>query len=298
MGQGLLTPRARPVTIPDLAEREPLLRRQRRRRARGAGSALRRVLLSAGVTLVVAALAGLGWLGVHWVFRTPLLAVRSVEVRGLEQLGEAEIVDAAGIRPGTNLLALDPTVIRARLEALPRVERARVVRRLPDRVTLLIQERKPYALANADGLFWLDREGRVLGREPHPVSPRLPILSGLALPPPGSGTAVPDRVETGLMLLRIVQRMGGRMVAGVAEIELGRPEGPVLYTQEGVEVRIGTEEWAERLARLDALLASLEERGERVESIDLRFRDLVVMRPRGAAPGGGADARPGASEGR
>lgn len=294
MGQGILTPRARPGSIPDLAERERLLRRQRRPRA--AGTALRRVLLAAGVTLAVIVLLGLGWLGVQWAVRTPWLAVRSLEVLGLGRLGEREIVEAAGIRPGTNLLALDPAVIQARLEALPQVERARVVRRLPDRIALLIQERDPYALANADGLFWLDPEGRVLGPERSAVSPRLPILSGLALPPPGTDAAVPDRVESGLRLLRIIQRLGGRLAARVAEIELGRPEGPVLYTQEGIEVRIGTEEWAERLARLDALLASLEERNERVESIDLRFRDLVVMRPRGAPPDGRTGPRPGREE--
>lgn len=298
MVQRILTPRARPTPIGDLAEREPLLARQRRRR-RATGrppGALYRAALSAGLVLAVAALGALAWFGVQWLLTTPRLGVAAVEVLGLRRLPEAAIVDAAAIRPGTNLLAFDLMAVQSRLEALPQVRSARVIRRFPDRVTLLVREREPYALANVGGLYWLDAEGQVLGPAPHPRPPRLPILTGIVLPPPGSGEEVPDRVETGLALLRTLSRVGGRLVPRISEIDLGRPEGPVFYTAEGVEVRLGTEAWEERLGRLDALLQGLDERGEAVASIDLRFRDLVVMRPRGAAPDGRANARPGREE--
>ncbi len=59
----------------------------------------------------------------------------------------------------------------------------------------------------------------------------------------------------------------------------------MLYLTDGVAVWLGGEGWDARLARLDAVLGGLEEQGEAVESIDLRFRDLVVLRPRGAAAG-------------
>ena len=271
------TPRARSAAMRDLAERQPLLARQRRR-PRDGRSTRRAALLGLGLTLATASAGALAWWGSQWLRSTPLLAVRSIEVLGHERLVEAALVEAAAIPPGTNLLALDPIAVRERLEALPGVRHARVVRQFPGRVALLVQEREPYVLANADGLFWLDAEGRVLGPEPHPLPPHLPILTGVTLPAEPAASA-PDRVQTGLALLRILSRVGGRLVPRVSEIDLGRSEGPVLYTTEGVEVRIGVEAWEERLARLDALLAGLEERGERVASIDLRFRDLVVMTP-------------------
>jgi hypothetical protein len=54
----------------------------------------------------------------------------------------------------------------------------------------------------------------------------------------------------------------------------------VLYLVDGIEVRLGSEAWADRLARLDGVLGELDARGERVAAVDLRFRDQVVLTPR------------------
>jgi cell division septal protein FtsQ len=61
---------------------------------------------------------------------------------------------------------------------------------------------------------------------------------------------------------------------------MSRAEGPVLYTVDGVEVRLGSEEWEERLARLEGVLAQVATQD--VQGVDLRFRDQVVLR-RGSA---------------
>jgi cell division septal protein FtsQ len=58
---------------------------------------------------------------------------------------------------------------------------------------------------------------------------------------------------------------------------MSRGDGPVLYTVDGVEVRLGPEEWEERLARLEGVLAQIARDSEAVRAIDLRFRDQVVL---------------------
>ena len=55
-----------------------------------------------------------------------------------------------------------------------------------------------------------------------------------------------------------------------------RTDGPVLYTVDGVEVRLGTEEWDERLARLEGVLAQVATQD--VNGVDLRFKDQVVLK--------------------
>ena len=60
---------------------------------------------------------------------------------------------------------------------------------------------------------------------------------------------------------------------------MSRAEGPVLYTVDGVEVRLGAEQWDERLARLEGVLAQVAT--EDVNGVDLRFADQVVLK-RGA----------------
>ncbi|MBI3458634.1 MAG: FtsQ-type POTRA domain-containing protein [Candidatus Rokubacteria bacterium] len=288
----LLVPRARPGRAVDVATREAFIASQRhparrRRRLRR----VRRVLGTvAGLGLGLAALGVVMAVVAHALRTTPLLGVRQVEVVGARRVPEAVVLAAAAIAPDANLLALDVEGIVDRVEALPDVHRARVVRELPSRVTVVIEERAPYALVNggdaAGRLLWVDVDGYLAGRDPHPAPPSLPILSGVERPADGPDHPVGDRLHAGLALLRAVQRVGGRVAGRISEIDLARPGGPVLYTIDGIEVWVGSEGWDERLARLDGVLGELDDRGERVESVDLRFRDLVVLSPRASTSRG------------
>ncbi|MGH7321509.1 MAG: cell division protein FtsQ/DivIB [Candidatus Rokuibacteriota bacterium] len=279
----LLGPRARPGPPRDVATRGALIARQRHSARRLARRCLRAV---GGTLIVVLGLAAAGLAGVaavHGLRTASWFAVREVEVIGARRLSEALVRDAAGIAPGTNLFAVDPETVEDRVEALAGVKSVRVVRRLPDRLAVVLHERDPYALVNApgaDALYWIDPAGHLVGREPHPGAPPLPILSGVELPGSQADTPVSDRLRVGLALLRAIQRTGDRAAGRISEIDLDQPEGPILYTVDGVAVRVGQGAWAERLARLEGVLGDLEERGERVEWIDLRFRDQVVLRPR------------------
>jgi cell division protein FtsQ len=269
----------------------------RRRRVRRTLRALAGALL-AGAGL--AAVGTAGALAADWLTTAPALAVAVVDVVGGRRLGEAAVLEAAGIAPGTNLFAIEPDRVAHRVAALGGVRGVHVTRRLPNRVTLALDEREPYALVNPagpgkpSGLFWIDAEGQLVGPARRPEPPPLPVLSGVEVPAPGPAAPISDRLRMGLALLRAIQRTGDRAAGRISEIEVGRAEGPVLYTLDGTVVRIGPEPWDERLGRLEGVLDDLQTRGERAESIDLRFRDQVVLRPR-AVPLPAAAGRPGMS---
>jgi cell division protein FtsQ len=262
----------------DLASRAQLMGRQRSR-PRRVSRPLRVLVrgLALGVTLTGLGVAAfVAW---DWVLRTPLLATRTVEVTGVRRLDEGAVLAAAGIEPGTNLFALDVLAAEGRVAALPGVRRAHVVRHLPDRVTVLVEEREPHALVNAGELHWVDAEGYLVATDARPGSTGLPILTGVGAPAPGADVPS-ESLRAGLALLHVLERTSGRLAARVSEVDLSRPHGPVLYLVDGIEVRLGSDAWADRLARLDGVLGELDARGERVASVDLRFRDQVVLTPR------------------
>jgi len=280
---GILSPRHAPELPDDLAERHPLVARQRvhrRRRATARGPALRRwLVLAPTLALLVAGPAALA----HWLLTSPRFAVAEVEVQGLRSLDAAEVRAAAGIDGSENLFTLDTRAIAERLERLPRVKRAHVIRSFPDRVTLLIEERLPFALlVSAGRLHWVDEEGRVLGPEPRAVAPALPVVTGLESEGGVGGLpADAERTRTAVALLRTLLRTGTPLAGRVSEVDVREPRrGPILYTTDGVEVRVGDEAWEERLGRLEGVLAQLRAQPEPVEAIDLRFRDQVVLKLR------------------
>ena len=78
--------------------------------------------------------------------------------------------------------------------------------------------------------------------------------------------------------MRLLLRARTSLLGQISEIDLSRAEGPVLYTLDGIEVRLGKDDWEGRLGRLQGVLAQSASSGETPISIDLRFRGQVVLR--------------------
>ncbi|HYE89704.1 MAG TPA: FtsQ-type POTRA domain-containing protein [Terriglobales bacterium] len=290
-----LSPRARVRALGDFGERSAFVADQqigttarrwrfgrarrpaaRVRPARGRGLArlVRRVAVALLLAAMPAAMAAAGW----WLVSSPKFAVRSVDVRGIQQVAPERIREAAGVAPGQSLFLLDPRRIVRAVEALPGVERADVIRELPNRVTVVVEERKPFTLVHAGRLHWIDENGRVLGRETQAVTPPAPVISGLSEAELASLGAEPSgKARDAIRLIRALLRSNSPLATEISEIDMGHAEGPVLYTVSGVEVRLGAEEWEERLARLEGVLAQKAAREGAIRAVDLRFRDQVVL---------------------
>jgi len=224
----------------------------------------------------VAVLAGVG-AGAAWLLTSPRFAITEVAVAGASRLTPEEVVAASGIASGTNLFRLDRGAVLGRLAALPLVRHADLVRRFPNRVTLAVEERRPFTLAHAGRLHWIDEHGVDLGPEAHAVAPKVPVITGLS-PADLSGSPPSPRMAAGISLLRVLLRSETTLLRQVSEIDVSRPDGPVLYTVDGVEVRLGSEDWEARLGRLQGVLAQMRAGGEAVSAVDLRFRDQVVLK--------------------
>jgi cell division protein FtsQ len=277
---GLVSPRGSGAALSDLGERSALIGRQRvrsagwRRRAPRRGRVLRGVALSAGALLVL----GLQASGVAWLLTAPRFAVAGVEVQGASRVPVERILAAAAIEPGTNLWRLDADAVTARVAALPEIRRAELIRELPNRVTILVEERRPFTLVHGGRLHWLDEEGHLLGEEARAVTPPMPLITGLSEDEVAHMRTQPSpKARAAIALIRVLLRSGSPLTGEISEIDVSRREGPVLYTVDGIEIRLGTEDWEERLARLEGVLAQVARQGMGVTGIDLRFRDQVVL---------------------
>jgi len=257
------------------------MERQRVSRARMARRVTRRVrwVTTRAVPIGIAlAVLGAGGLGALWVLTSPRFTVTEVAVTGASRLRPEDVVAASGIGPGTNLFRLDRGAVVARLEALPLIRRAEMVRRFPNQVTLAVEERRPFTLAHTGRLHWIDEQGVNLGPETRAVAPKAPVITGLA-PADLAGDGGPSaRVGAGIALLRVLLRSETTLLQQISEIDVSRPDGPVLYTVDGIEVRLGADDWEARLGRLQGVLAQVRSGGEAVGTIDLRFRDQVVLK--------------------
>lgn len=276
----LLSPRSGVRDLHDLGERSSLVGAQRvgrarRRRSRTRahyGTVIALVLIAAAVTAGIA-------VGVRWLMVSPRFAVTAVDVRGASRVSIDRIVEAADVPAGISLFRVNPDAIAARVVGLPEVRRAQVIRELPNRLAIVVEERRPFTLAHGGRLHWIDEDGRTVGEERRAVAATVPLITGLSEDEIAAMRTAPGaKARSAITVIQALLRTGSALTEEIAEIDVSRPEGPVLFTMDGVEVRLGTEDWGDRLARLEGVLAQVARDDARVSVVDLRFRDQVVLR--------------------
>ena len=155
------------------------LEAKKNRLKRRAGEVLReigRAILLTGAIVVVTAVLLIGY---DLTLRSPDLRVRETVVEGCKELTEKEILTLAAVRPSANILTINLDAIARRIQANPWVREVFVGREFPDRLVIVVRERKAVALLQGEeGLYLLDGEGTPFKKlEPGDESD-LPVLTG------------------------------------------------------------------------------------------------------------------------
>ncbi|MGZ4611409.1 MAG: cell division protein FtsQ/DivIB [Actinomycetes bacterium] len=141
---------------------------RRRRRLR------RRRLLVLSVPVVLLMLAATA---VWALLASPLLAVTTVEVSGTHRATPSLIRLTADVPEGQPLARVDLAAVQRRVQSLPVVASATIIRRWPHTVLVAVVERTPAAVARTAEGTWrlLDPSGVDLGGTPEPPH-GLPVL--------------------------------------------------------------------------------------------------------------------------
>jgi len=232
------------------------------------------------ILLLVPALWGL----VPVFERSPLFEVREIHVEGCERMTPEAVRALLREVEGTSLIALSSARISRGLESRVPIQNASVIKRFPNGLLVRIRERTPVARVEI-GDTWcaLDGQGVVL----YPVRPEdgsdLPVITGLkdrawVFGRPDRG----PRVQSALGLLRALEH--SRLPGKVSRIHADPDQGMSFFLEGfAAEIRAGWEAFPSRLDLLAEALPALARAPQAACSVDLRFRDQIVVRK--GAPG-------------
>jgi cell division protein FtsQ len=279
-GTLLAAEEARPIAAPPMPI-DPRIRARRLEVRRDQRRRPRRIGLVVAIALTVAA-AGWG------ATRSPLLAVRQIEVRGTSHVSRSELVVAAGLDHRRQMLDLGTDQVAARLDTLAWVGRARIERHWPNTVTIAIDERIPVAqMAGPAGQPALvDADGRVLatGSEAAAVLaatvPPLPQLLGVTSAA-SPGSVVDHAAEGALSLVgrlpKVLAAVGPGRDPGVLKAVSVAADGVLRATlTSGVTVVFGSvDQLATKLVALQAVLVQVNVAGG--ATVDVRAPDTPVL---------------------
>lgn len=267
----------------------------------------RMVAWGARVLVVVALVAGTA-AGCRELLRRLLwentdFAITEVAVTADGTLSRAEILRVAGVREGENIFAVNLSEARARLTALPRVERVEIRRVLPGCLTVALTERKPVAwlvgggageAPGGEGSFLVDATGILLPPSPSATAEyELPVICGVRTEGLRCGRRVTiAEVQAALQLLVVNQ---GNPRFDVRAVDLARGYCMEVTDRRRMRVTFGTEGVERQLAKLNRLLEYVENHRREVQTVNLlveknipvQFAPPAGENIEGVPPGGG-----------
>ncbi|PYL05587.1 MAG: hypothetical protein DME34_11070 [Verrucomicrobia bacterium] len=214
-------------------------------------------------------------------FENPDYQLRTIEVETDGTMQREHIVEVAQLREGENIFAVNLGRVRERLEQLPQVDDARVVRKLPGEIDVKVSERKPVAWITSekelndpfvsDAAFLVDALG-VLMKEKRllPEYLGLPLIAGCAAEPLEPGKTVESfEAKAALELLRLSMRSFMQTRFQIREIDLSKGYCLLVTDKNHTRVAFGFDNLETQLQRLEQFLVYADDTKQELATINL-----------------------------
>ncbi len=278
---------ARMLELDDEAE-SPFLRGQKRvpvRRGALPRKAASRVKIAL-VLLLIAVSMALVWSLFHryatqsWRFR--LESNEDFAISGNRNVSRSQMMDVMASDIDRNVFFVPLEQRKKQLEQIPWVQSAAVMRLLPHRLKIVIQERTPVAFVEiASHIELIDANG-VIMELPTGQAARysFPVIVGISDADPASTRAA--RMKIYSQLMKDLDAGGAHYSGDLSDVDLSDPDdvkATVTDPHGAVLVHLGSGNFLERFKLYVAHVAEWRTQFRRLQSVDLRYEHQVIVNP-------------------
>jgi cell division protein FtsQ len=213
----------------------------------------------------------------------------NIETSGLSEVTRADVLPVFGEDVGRNVFFVPLSQRRKQLEKIPWIEKATVMRVLPDELRISVVERQPAAFVrHGQQIGLVDANGVLLNMSPSSMTRHhysFPVVTGI-----DGGDPLPSRKTRMAVYGRLISELdstGKHLSEQISEIDLTDPEDArVLMPEQGADIlaHFGDDQFLTRYERYKAHIAEWRQQYPRLASVDLRYESQVVLE---MAPGAG-----------
>ena len=260
-----------------------------------------RPAFAACVLAVLGGVVAVVWQTTDFLHHDPrftIASASSIQIVGNSQLTRADLLSVFGHDIGHNIFYVPLEQRQTQLEQIPWVERATVMRILPNQIRVAVAERTPIAFAEVNGQIELvDAAGVLLQMSPQEMAARrysFPVVTGIHPSDPSAVRAA--RMQLYRRFLHDLDAGGQSISAQFSEINLSDLDdlkATVASNETGVLLYFGHEDFLARWQNYQAHIAQWRAQYPNLASVDLRYSDEVVLKlanppaPAAARPAGG-----------
>jgi len=218
------------------------------------------------------------------ILSLPIWRLSRVEVRGVDHISKDKIINVAKVPVGENILLVDAKGIEKRLRSIVQVKNARVMKRIPDSLVIIVEEREPFALlVTQNRTYIIDDEGNVIA-SPSEASyykvtdiGRFPVISGIRNEELINGRRV--NFKDRIYILKTLKLMSRFLGSESLQVKVGNSNNIIVLVEDVLRLELGDSSQIER--KIDvfrALLKEVDGRWEDVEYISVKVPDSPVIK--------------------
>jgi cell division protein FtsQ len=207
----------------------------------------------------------------------------SIQTVGNSELSRYDLLSVFGSDIGRNVFYVPLAVRRTELEHFPWVQRATVMRVLPNQLRVSVTERTPIAFVEVNGRIALaDGAGVILEMTPQEIAAKhysFPVVSGIN---PGDPLSVRGaRMQIYQRFVSDLDAGGEKVSAQLSEVNLSDPvdvRATVPANGSDVELQFGQEDFLARWRNYATHIAQWRTQYPKLTAVDLRYEHEVVLK--------------------
>ncbi|HKT26459.1 MAG TPA: FtsQ-type POTRA domain-containing protein [Terriglobales bacterium] len=249
------------------------------------------MVVVAAITLAAVAYGSVYRYGTRsWRFR--LDSSDDITISGLNRVTRSQVMEVLGADIGRNVFYVPLEQRRAQLEAIPWIESASVMRLLPNRIAVQVQERTPIAFVQIGSRIQLVDAHGVIMELPRRTHYSFPVVLGLSESDPLSTRAAQMKLYS--QLVNDLDTGDAHYSKDLSDVDLRDPENLKVTVGDpagAVLVSLGNAQFLERFKIYLAHIGDWRQQFQKVESVDLRYEGQIIVNPETAV----AERRPAAT---
>jgi cell division protein FtsQ len=234
--------------------------------------------ITAGVVMVGVTLHRYGT--ESWRFR--LDSSDNITISGTNKVPRSQVMEVMASDIDRNIFFVPLDQRKQQLEQIPWIKSASVMRLLPNRLKIVVTERKPVAFVEINShIHLIDASGVVMDLPPaQTASYSFPVIVGMTDSEPLSTRAA--RMKTYMRFVKELDSGGARYSSDISDVDLSDPDdlkATVTDPKGAILVHLGAESFLERFKNYVAHVQDWRTQFPNLQSVDLRYEHQVIVNP-------------------
>lgn len=215
---------------------------------------------------------------IAWGLSFPFWHIKKIIIEGNYIVSNDDITQKAKIPNDENIFFLNYNEIKKRLKTIPQIKNVLVSGKLPNSVSIKIEERKPFAVFIIDGKYYaVDDEGIIIESVEKENLSNLPAVVGLKSSVIINSLKIDDKIIYAVK--KSISILGRIFDKSRFVLEMKNINNISIIIDDFIKVKIGSyDEIDKKLSVISTLLNSTASSHNKIEYIDVRSVDNPAIK--------------------